>query len=95
MSGMVPPPPPQQTSVRPPPTSIKSPVKLPARPNPQPVMARVDPPATVREMKGPAVNIDDLLKSVNSGVETKKVTMAPSATKKGGSTGKNSVTIKL
>jgi hypothetical protein len=94
MSGMVPPPAPQQTSVRPPPASIKSPVKLPARPNPQPVMAKVDP-VPVREMKGPAVNIDDLLKSVNSGVETKKVTMAPSATKKGGSTGKNSVTIKL
>ena len=94
MSGMVPPPPPQQTNVRPPPSSIKSPVKLPARPNPQPTMARVDP-VPVREMKGPVVNIDELLKSVNNNVETKKVTMAPSATKKGGSTGKNSVTIKL
>jgi hypothetical protein len=43
-------------------------------------------------MKGPAVNIDDLLKSVNAGMETKKVSTTP---KKGGSTGKNSVTIKL
>jgi hypothetical protein len=46
-------------------------------------------------MNGPQVNIDDLLKSVNAGVETKKVSMPPSAMKKGGSTGKNSVTIKL
>jgi hypothetical protein len=47
-------------------------------------------------MKGPVVNIDELLKSVNANVETKKVTMPPSAMKKpGGSTGKNSVSIKL
>jgi hypothetical protein len=92
MSGMVPPPPPQQTNIRPPPTSIKSPVKLPQRPNPQPPIAAT--PQPVREMKAPEVNIDDLLKRVNSGVETKKV--STSAMKKpGGSTGKNSVTIKL
>ena len=91
MSGMVPPPPPQQTNIRPPPTSIKSPVKLPQRPNPQPSIASLPP---VREMKAPEVNIDDLLKRVNAGVETKKV--STSAMKKpGGSTGKNSVTIKL
>jgi hypothetical protein len=42
-------------------------------------------------MKGPSSNIDDLLKSV--GVETKKVSTTPK--KAGGSTGKNSVTIKL
>ena len=101
MSGMVPPPPPQSVSNRAPPTSIKSPVKLP---KPQaPSVARVNipqvsapPPAPVRTMNGPQVNIDDLLKSVNAGVETKKVSMPPSAMKKpGGSTGKNSVTIKL
>ena len=100
MSGMVPPPP-QQTSMRPPPASIKSPVKLP-KPQP-PAVARVNipqvstPPAAqpARQMNGPQVNIDDLLKSVNAGVETKKVSMPPSAMKKGGSTGKNSVTIKL
>jgi len=98
MSGMVPPPPPQQTNtMRPPPASIKSPVKLP---KPQaPSIARVNipqvqnPPA--REMKGPQVNIDDLLKSVNAGVETKKVSMPPSAMKKGGSTGKSIMSIKL
>jgi hypothetical protein len=101
MSGMVPPPPAQATSVRPP-TAVKPAIKYP-KPNPQPpvvartpVMAPAPPPAPVREMKGPAVNIDELLKSVNSNVETKKVSMPPSAMKKpGGSTGKNSVTIKL
>jgi hypothetical protein len=100
MSGMIPPPPPQSVSNRPPPTSIKSPVKLP---KPQtPSIARVNipqapppPSQPVRAMNGPQVNIDDLLKSVNAGVETKKVSMPPSAMKKGGSTGKNSVTIKL
>lgn len=98
MSGMIPPPPPQQTSMKPPPAAIKSPVKLP-KPQP-PSVARVNipqaPPAQpARQMNGPQVNIDDLLKSVNAGVETKKVSMPPSAMKKGGSTGKNSVTIKL
>jgi hypothetical protein len=102
MSGMVPPPPPQQTSMRAPPASIKSPVKLPKPQVPQSIQ-RVTPkipdmgppPAPIKEMKGPAVNIDELLKSVNSGVETKRVSMPPSAMKKGGSTGKNSVSIKL
>ena len=93
MSSMVPPPP-QQTSVRPPPASIKSPVKLP-KPNPQPPIQRsavpdVAPPT--REMNGPPVSIDDLLKSVNANIETKKVS---TTSKKGGSTGKNSVSIKL
>ena len=92
MSGMIPPPPPQQTNVRPP---VKNtPLFKPSRPNPQPPAAAVKPPT--KEMKGP-VNIDDLLKSVNAGMETKSVKMTPpSAMKKpGGSTGKNSVTIKL
>jgi len=94
MSGMVPPPPPQQTSMRAPPATIKSPVKLP-KPQVQLPLQQAPAPTPVREMKGPNVNIEDLLKSVNAGVETKKVTMPPSAMKKGGSTGKNSVTIKL
>ena len=55
--------------------------------------AAAPPPPPAREMKGP-VNIDDLLKSVNAAVETKSVKMGPTP-KKGGSTGKNSVTIKL
>ena len=68
-----------------------------SKPNPQPPVAAVRPPAPppTKDMRGP-VNIDDLLKSVNAGVETKSVKLPPSAMKKpGGSTGKNSVTIKL
>jgi hypothetical protein len=63
------------------------------KPNPQPPAAKVTPPPVppAREMKGPSSNIDDLLKSV--GVETKRVSTTPK--KAGGSTGKNSVTIKL
>jgi len=95
MNSMIPPPPPQQTTVRPPPTSVKPAIKYP-KPNPQPQVAKVEAPAPapVREMKGPSLNIDDLLKSVNSNIETtKKVSTTP---KRGpGSTGKNSVTIKL
>ena len=94
MSSMVPPAP-QQTSIRPPPTSIKSPVKLP-RPNPQPAIQRSAPPPAppppTREMNAPPISIDDLLKSVNANIETKKVS---TTSKKGGSTGKNSVSIKL
>jgi len=85
MSSMIPPQPQQR------PTTIKSPVKMPVRPNPQ-------PPAAAMEMKPPSIptNISDLLKSVNSGVQQgeKSVKLAPPA-KKGGSTGKNSVSIKL
>jgi enamine deaminase RidA (YjgF/YER057c/UK114 family) len=87
MSGMVPPPP-QQTQTPARANVLKALQKPVPRPNPQP------PAAAVRDMKGP-VNIEDLLKSVNSGVESKSVKMPPSAMKKGGSTGKNSVTIKL
>ena len=68
------------------PQTIKSPVKI-SRPNPQPPQART-------EMKPPSIptDINELLKSV--GVpEEKKVVLTPS--KKGGSTGKNSVSIKL
>ena len=94
MSGMVPPPPPQQTNVRPPQMNVKPAIRYP-KPNPQPPVARAPappPPPPAREMRGPNVNIDDLLRSVNANVETKKVSTTP---KKGGSTGKNSVTIKL
>jgi hypothetical protein len=93
MSGMIPPPP-QQTNVRPPVTAKLGGFKQP-KPNPQPPAAAIPPP--VKDMKGP-VNIDDLLKSVTSSVDTKSVKMTPppaAGTKKGGSTGKNSVTIKL
>lgn len=91
MNSMMPPPPPQQTNVRPP-MSVKPAIKYP-KPNPQPAIAKAPTPP-VKEMKAPDLNIDDLLKSVNSGLETKKVQMTP-PTKKGGSTGKNSVSIKL
>jgi enamine deaminase RidA (YjgF/YER057c/UK114 family) len=89
MSGMVPPPP-QQTQTPARANVLKALQKPTPKPNPQP------PAAAVRDMKGP-VNIEDLLKTVNAGAESKSVKMTPpSAMKKpGGSTGKNSVTIKL
>jgi len=92
MSSMMPPPPPQQTqNPSRVPTSIKSPVKI-ARPNPQPPGAAVAPPA--REMKAPSLpNLDDLLAQVQK--DTKKVAMPPPTPRKGGSTGKNSVSFKL
>jgi len=95
MSSMVPPPPPQQTNVRPPP-AIKSPIKMP-RPQAPNIQRSAPPPTPAREMNAPQVNIDDLLKSVNANVTiseptTKRVNTTP---KKGGSTGKNSVSIKL
>ena len=81
MSSMVPPPPQQR------PQTIKSPVRI-QRPQPQ---QQQPPPQT--QMKPPSLppDISELLKSV--GVQEKKVTLSP--TKKGGSTGKNSVSIKL
>ena len=60
MSGMVPTPPPQATVK--PPTSVKPAIKYPKPPTVDPV--------PVREMKGPVVNIEELLKSV----DTKKIT---------------------
>ena len=87
MSGMVPPPP-QETNVRPKvPTSVKPAIKYP-KPQPPPSIQQTRPPTPppAREMAPPA-SIDDLLKSVNVGSVEKK--------KKGGSTGKNSVSIKL
>lgn len=95
MSSMIPPPPPQQTNVRPP-MAAKPAIKYPKPPAPSIQRSAPAPaPAPAREMKAPQVNIDDLLKSVNAGVtvsETKRVNTTP---KKGGSTGKNSVSIKL
>jgi hypothetical protein len=80
MSSMVPPPPQQR------PTTIKSPVRI-QRPNLQQAQPQ-------QQMKPPSLppDISELLKSV--GVQEKKVTLSP-PTKKGGSTGKNSVSIKL
>ena len=95
LGSMMPPPPPQATQnpgrV---PTTIKSPVRF-ARPNPQPPAAAVAPPPAVREMKPPQVNIEDLLKQVQSesSVGSKKVSIA--GTPKRSSTGKNSVSLKL
>jgi hypothetical protein len=87
MSSMIPPAPPQNSMPK-----VKIPGLKPQKPNAQPDIAR----APMKEMTGP-VNIDELLKSVNSNIETKSVKMTPpSAMKKpGGSTGKNSVSIKL
>ena len=81
MNSMVPPQPQQR------PQTIKSPVKI-AKPNPQPQVAQVP----TREMKAPTIpnDISALLTSV--GVEKKTVSTVP---KKGGSTGKNSVSIRL
>jgi len=86
MSSMIPPPPQQR------PQTMKSPVKMPTRPNPQPQAAAIQPRV---EMKPPSIpnDISDLLKSVNAGTE-KKVTLS-AGSKKGGSTGKNSVSIRL
>jgi hypothetical protein len=84
MSSMIPPQPQQR------PQTIKSPVKMPSRPNPQPAAATVQPRV---EMKPPTIPLDisELLKTVNSGVTEKKVVTTPKRT----STGKNSVSIKL
>lgn len=96
MSSMMPPPPPQQTSVRP--MTAKPMIRYP-KPNPQPPAAAVappppPPPPPMREMKPPTVNLDDLLRQVQADVGAKKVSIA-STPKRGGSTGKNSVSIKL
>uniref|UniRef100_A0A6C0K1A0 Uncharacterized protein n=1 Tax=viral metagenome TaxID=1070528 RepID=A0A6C0K1A0_9ZZZZ len=87
MSSMVPPPPPSGKL-----PTVKIPGVRLTKPNPQPDAARVTVTPTPKEMKAP-VNIDDLLRTVT---ETKTVKMPPPALKKpGGSTGKNSVSIKL
>jgi hypothetical protein len=88
MSSMMPPPPPPQ--------SIKSPVKI-NRPNPQPPAAQIR--VAQPELRPPTsipVDIDNLLKSVGVASQNteKKVSLSNPA-KKGGSTGKNSVSIKL
>ena len=94
MSSMVPPPPAQQTNIRPP-MAVRPAIKV-AKPQAPQIQRSAPAPEPAREMKPPQVNIDDLLKSVNAGVTvtetTKRVNTTP---KKGGSTGKNSVSIKL
>lgn len=94
LGSMMPPPPPQATqNPGRMPTTIKSPVRI-QRPNPQPQVAAVAPPPApaVREMKPPQVNIDDLLRQIQS-ENPKKVSIA--STPKRTSTGKNSVSLKL
>lgn len=90
MSSMVPPPPPQATNVR-----QQQPLRAVKvqRPNPQPPMAAVAPPPA-REMKPSQVNIDDLLKQVQSEpAESKKVKIATTPKKNG--TPKSVVSFKL
>jgi hypothetical protein len=65
------------------------------RPNPQPPAAQIR--VAQQELKPPTsipVDIDNLLKSVGVASQEKKVSLSSPA-KKGGSTGKNSVSIKL
>jgi hypothetical protein len=87
MSGILPPP--QETNVRP---QAPTPVKSAMKPKAQPPVAA----APAREMK-PPTNIQDILKSINAKpavVEQPKV-VSTTPKKSGGSTGKNSVTIRL
>lgn len=87
MNSMMPPPPPPQ--------SIKSPIKMPSRPNPQPPAAQIKAPQ--QELRPPSMPLDinELLKSVGVPSSTEKKVSLSSPAKKGGSTGKNSVSIKL
>jgi hypothetical protein len=66
--------------------------------------APAPPPAPAQEMRGPSVNIDDLLKDIKAQVlppsgppppAPEKVGKSALKTSKAGSTGKNSVVIKL
>jgi hypothetical protein len=86
MSSMIPPPPQRA------PAPIKTAVKLPSKPHAHPAAAA----APRVEMKPPSIpaDISELLKSVNAGVTDKKVSLSAPA-KKGGSTGKNSINIRL
>jgi hypothetical protein len=88
MSSMMPPPPPARA-----PQSVKSPVRIN-----RPPMARAapPPPPPAREMSNPSIpaDINALLEKVNMGTEPKRVNVSAPA-KRGGSTGKNSVSIKL
>ena len=84
MSGMVPPPP-QETNVRKLQPALKTAIRMPKAP--QSFQPQAPPPTATRDI-APPTNIDDLLKSVNIGA-------SPKVQRKGGSTGKNSVSIKL
>jgi len=86
MSSMMPPPPPPRA-----PSSIKSPVKI-NRPTPPPV--HLPPPSAPMNAPSIPADINALLEKVNMDVDKKKVNISAPA-KKGGSTGKNSVSIKL
>jgi hypothetical protein len=91
MSSMVPPPPPQATNVR-----QQQPLRAVKiqKPNPQPQVAAVPPPPPTREMKPSQVNIDDLLRQVQSEpAESKKVKIATTPKKNG--TPKSVVSFKL
>jgi hypothetical protein len=91
MSSMVPPPPPQATNVR-----QQQPLRAVKiqKPNPQPQVAAVAPPPPTREMKPSQVNIDDLLRQVQSEpAESKKVKIATTPKKNG--TPKSVVSFKL
>jgi hypothetical protein len=88
MSGILPPP--QETNVRP---QVPTPVKSAMKPKAQPPVAA----APAREMK-PPTNIQEILRSMNPvkpvvAEQPKVVSTTPK--KSGGSTGKNSVTIRL
>jgi hypothetical protein len=85
MSGILPPP--QETNVRP---QVPTPVKSAMKPKAQPPVASV--PA--REMK-PPTNIQDILKSIKPQVVEQPKVVSTTPKKSGGSTGKNSVTIRL
>jgi hypothetical protein len=91
MGSMIPPAPPQATSVRQQ-QPIRA-VKLP-KPNPQPPAAAVAPPPS-REMSAPPLNIDDLLKQVNSEAQPAKKTVSIAGTSKRSATPKSTVSIKL
>lgn len=88
MSSMIPPPPPQATNVR-----QQQPLRAVKiqKPNPQPQVAAVAP---TREMKPSQVNIDDLLRQVQSEpADSKKVKIATTPKKNG--TPKSVVSFKL
>jgi hypothetical protein len=80
------------------------PIQIGAVPKRSAMKPVAPPPAPAQEMRGPSVNIDDLLKDIKSQVlppvgspppAPEKVGKSALKTSKPGSTGKNSVVIKL
>jgi hypothetical protein len=95
LGSMMPPPPPQQTqNPGRAPTSVKPAIRYP-KPAAQPPAAAVAPPPPVREMKAPQVNIDDLLRQVQQEAGPAKKVSVQAPPRRAGSTGKNSVSIRL